>query len=56
MGLFDDKDSMNNLGSRRAMMHGVVMANHLWEMIKAERDWVGLVVSGMTFFVADQLP
>ena len=36
MGLYDDEDSMNNLGSRRAMVHGIVMADHLWEMIRAE--------------------
>ena len=35
-GAVDNKDSMNNLGSRRAMMHSVVMADCLWEMIKAE--------------------
>ena len=48
MGLYNDEDLMNNLGARRAMMHGVMMADHLWEMIKVEQDWVGLVVSGMT--------
>ena len=53
MGLYDDVDSMNNLGPRRAMMHGVVMADHLWEMIKVEQDWVGLIVSGMTFIITD---
>ena len=36
MGLYDDEDSMNNLGVRRAMMHGVVMADCLWEMIKVK--------------------
>ena len=36
MGLYDDKDLMNNLSARRAMMHGVIMADHLWEMIKVE--------------------
>ena len=56
MGLYDDKDSMNNLGSRRAMMHGIVMADCLWEMIKVEQYWVGLVVSGTTFIVADYIP
>ena len=33
MGLYDDKDSMNNLGPRRAMMHGVVMADCLWKTL-----------------------
>ena len=45
MGLYDDDDSMNNLGSRRAMMHSVVMADRLWEMIKVEQDQVELIVS-----------
>ena len=53
MGLYDDKDSMNNLGFRRAMMHSVIMADRLWEMIKVKRDQVGLVVSGMTFIITD---
>ena len=48
MGLYNDKDSINNLGARRAMMHSIVMADCLWEMIKVEQDWVGLVVSGTT--------
>ena len=29
MGLYDDEDSMNNLSAKRAMMHGVVMADRL---------------------------
>ena len=40
MGLYDDEDSKNNLSARRAMMHSVVMADCLWEMIRAECNWV----------------
>ena len=29
-------------------MHGVAMVEWLWELIRAEQDQVGLVVSGMT--------
>ena len=36
MGLYDDEDLMNNLRARRAMMHSVVMADCLWEMIRVE--------------------
>ena len=32
-------------------MHGIVMADRLWEMIRVEQDWVGLVVSGMTLLL-----
>ena len=48
MGLYDNEDLMNNLGARRAMVRGVVVADCLWEMIKVKQDWVGLIVSGMT--------
>ena len=40
MSLYDDEDSMNNLGARRAIMHGVVMVDRLWEMIRAKHDQV----------------
>ena len=41
MGLYDDDETMNNLSSRRAMMHGVIMGEHLWELIRAECKRVG---------------
>ena len=53
IGLYNDEDSMNNLGARRAMMHGVVMADRLWELIRAMCKWVSVGVPGMTLFVTD---
>ena len=41
MGLYDDDETMNNLSSKRAMMHGVIMGEHLWELIRAECKRVG---------------
>ena len=41
MGLYDDDETMNKLGSRRVMMHGVVMAEHLWELIRVKCERVG---------------
>ena len=55
MGLYNDEDSMDNLSARRAMFHGVVMADHLWELIRAKHDQVGVVASEMTLFVTDFL-
>ena len=46
--LYDNDAFQNSLPTRRAMMHGVAMAERLWEMSRAERDRVGLVVSGVT--------
>ena len=48
IGLYDNDAFQNSLPMRRVMMHSVVMAERLWEMSRAERDWVGLVVSGVT--------
>ena len=48
IGLYDNNSFQNSLPMRRAMMHGVTMAERLWEMNRAERDRVGLVVSGTT--------
>ena len=48
IGLYDNNSFQNSLPTRRAMMHSVAMAERLWEMNRAERDWVGLVVSGVT--------
>ena len=54
MGLYDDEDSMNNLGARRAMMHRVVMMERLWKLIREEHAWVGAgaleTVIALTFF------
>ena len=44
---------MNNLSAKWAMMHGVVMADRLWDLIRAKCDWVGAGVSGTTLFVAN---
>ena len=48
IGLYDNDAFQNSLPTRRAMMHSVAMAEQLWEMSRAKRDRVGLVVSGMT--------
>ena len=47
MGLYDNDAFQNSLPTRRAMMHSVAMAERLWEMSRAERDRVGLVVLGV---------
>ena len=51
MGLYDDNELMNNLGSRRAMMHGVMMADCLWELIRAEHERVSAGISCVTLFI-----
>ena len=48
IGLYDNDSFQNSLPTRRSMMHSVAMVEWLWELIRAERDQVGLVVSGMT--------
>ena len=40
VGLYDNNEMMNNLGSRRVMMHRVVMVKHLWELIRVEHEEV----------------
>ena len=37
-------------------MHSVVMAERLWEMSRAERDRVGLVVLGVTLPLLTNFP
>ena len=53
MGLYDNEDLMNNLGARRAIMHGTVMVDCLWEITRAKREQVGVGVLGMTLFIGD---
>ena len=48
IGLYNNDSFQNSLPMRRAMMHGIAMVERLWEMSRAERDWVGLIVSGTT--------
>ena len=47
IGLYDNDSFRNSLPMRRAMMHSVAMAERLWEMSRAERDRVGLIVLGV---------
>ena len=56
IGLYDNDSFQNSLPSRRAMMHSVVMAEQLWEMSRAERDRVGLVVLGVTLPLLTNFP
>jgi hypothetical protein len=36
-GVYDNEDTSNGLHARRAMMHGSVMAERLWALIRRER-------------------
>ena len=56
IGLYDNDAFQNSLPSRRAMMHSVAMAERLWEMSRAERDQVGLVVLGVAHPVLTNCP
>ena len=56
IGLFDNNAFQNSLPTRRAMMHSVAMAERLWEMSRAERDRVGLVVLGVAFPLLTNCP
>ena len=44
IGLYDNDAFQNSLPTRRAMMHSIAMVEQLWELSRAERDWVGLIV------------
>ena len=56
IGLYDNDAFQNSLPTRRAMMHSVAMAERLWEMSRAERDRVGLVVLGVALPVLINRP
>ena len=56
IGLYDNDAFQNSLPTRRAMMHSVAMAERLWEMSRAERDRVGLVVLGVALPVLTNRP
>ena len=56
IGLYDNDAFQNSLPTRRAMMHSVVMAERLWEMNRAERDRVGLIVLGVALPVLTNRP
>ena len=56
IGLYDNDSFQNSLPTRRAMMHSVAMAERLWEMSRAERDRVGLVVLGVALPVLTNYP
>ena len=40
IGLYNNDETKNNLGSQQAMMHRVVMGEWLWELIRVEQEWV----------------
>ena len=56
IGLYDNDAFQNSLPTRRAMMHSVAMAEQLWEMSRAERDRVGLVVLGVALSLLTNRP
>ena len=56
IGLYDNDSFQNSLPTRRVMMHSVAMAERLWEMSRAERDRVGLVVLGVALPVLTNRP
>ena len=56
IGLYDNDAFQNSLPTRRVMMHSVAMAERLWEMNRAERTRVGLVVLGVALPVLTNRP